>query len=116
MTHSLATLANFGDLLSSHEHSEIRSFPDIYFAGAAHVQKIGSSSRPTGAHGADKLNLVKTVDPESLVDVFNQGARRVLILQALMIPAETTFSQNMITLVTATKYSLSWEKGPLDKS
>ncbi|KAJ3306776.1 Dual specificity tyrosine-phosphorylation-regulated kinase, partial [Blyttiomyces sp. JEL0837] len=46
-----ATLHFYKDLLTPYEQREIFDFPEVYFAGAAGVEKIGSARRRTGADG-----------------------------------------------------------------
>jgi hypothetical protein len=46
-----ATLHYYKDLLTPFEQREVFDFPEIYFAGAAGVEKVGSPRRRTGADG-----------------------------------------------------------------
>jgi hypothetical protein len=66
------TLAQFKSLLTRYEQEEIHDWAEIFFAGSATVEKIGSSRRKTGADLHSLFNLPRTVcDTDS--EVYNNG-------------------------------------------
>lgn len=69
----------FKSLLSLYEQQEILNWPEIYFAGSATIEKIGTSKRRTGADMHDVYNLSGTnFDQDG--NVYNNGAS-ILILR-----------------------------------
>ncbi|KAJ3196751.1 Dual specificity tyrosine-phosphorylation-regulated kinase [Irineochytrium annulatum] len=64
-----ATLHYYRDLLTTYEQREVFEFGEIFFAGAAGVEKVGSARRPTGADGAPPDSTVKEEDK----GVYNSG-------------------------------------------
>ncbi|KAI8846939.1 kinase-like domain-containing protein [Chytridium lagenaria] len=67
-----ATLHYYRDLLMPYEQREVFEFPQIWFAGAAGVEKVGSARRPTGADGVTADGAPKEVKEEDK-GVFNNG-------------------------------------------
>ncbi|KAJ3258370.1 Dual specificity tyrosine-phosphorylation-regulated kinase [Boothiomyces macroporosus] len=66
------TLMQFKSLLSVYEQQEILNWPEIYFAGSATIEKIGTSKRRTGADMHDVYNLSGTnFDQDG--NVYNNG-------------------------------------------
>lgn len=82
------TLAHFRHLLTDYEASEILAFPSVFFAGASGVEKIGPKARPTGATGAERLNVPGSNASDSsgsapngtLAEKFNHGNTDCLVL------------------------------------
>lgn len=66
-----ATLHFYKDLLTPYEQREVFDFPEIFFAGAAGVEKIGSRNRRTGADGASLQESGTQREDEK--GVFNGG-------------------------------------------
>ncbi|KAL5038891.1 hypothetical protein BDV3_002084 [Batrachochytrium dendrobatidis] len=54
------TVKQFKSLLTAHELVEIHDFPEIYFAGAQKIEKVGGSKRRTGADLAETWNIEGT--------------------------------------------------------
>ena len=109
---SSATLQHFKHLLTPYEQDEISSFQDIYFAGAAHIHKILSKSRPTGAD-LQECNIGRN---ETDGQVYNHGILKILFqLQVSMMRVVTIISQNTIISDIAMKFYPCSEKDPLVK-
>ncbi|KAI9340677.1 kinase-like domain-containing protein [Zopfochytrium polystomum] len=64
-----ATTHYYKELLTPYELREVFDFPEIYFAGAAGVEKIGSRHRRTGADGVSSSGELKDQD----AGLFNGG-------------------------------------------
>ncbi|KAH6562149.1 hypothetical protein BASA62_009356 [Batrachochytrium salamandrivorans] len=67
-----ATVKQFKSLLTPNELKEIYDFPEIYFAGAQKIEKIGGSKRRTGADLAETWNVEGTVKDRDGA-VYNSG-------------------------------------------
>ncbi|KAJ3206468.1 Dual specificity tyrosine-phosphorylation-regulated kinase, partial [Dinochytrium kinnereticum] len=63
-----ATMHYYRELLTGYEQREVFEFPQVWFAGAAGVEKVGSAGRVTGAEGGEGKE-VKEEDK----GVFNHG-------------------------------------------
>jgi hypothetical protein len=55
------TLTQFYSLLTPYERNEILEWKEIYFAGSATVEKVGSSKRQIGADLHDLYNVLGTI-------------------------------------------------------
>ncbi|KAI8928875.1 kinase-like domain-containing protein [Entophlyctis helioformis] len=67
-----ATIKQFKSLLTPYELEEIKDFPDIYFAGAQKIEKIGGPKRRTGADLAETSNVEGTSKDRD-GSVYNSG-------------------------------------------
>ncbi|KAJ3045928.1 Dual specificity tyrosine-phosphorylation-regulated kinase [Rhizophlyctis rosea] len=67
-----ATMTYYRDLLTTFEQREVFDYKEIYFAGAASVDKIGGYKRRTGADLADTANVSGTSKDDDKA-VYNHG-------------------------------------------
>ncbi|KAJ3045310.1 Dual specificity tyrosine-phosphorylation-regulated kinase, partial [Rhizophlyctis rosea] len=67
-----ATMTYYRDLLTPYEHREVFEHKEIYFAGAATVDKIGGLRRRTGADMAESANVSGTSKDDDKA-VYNHG-------------------------------------------
>jgi hypothetical protein len=66
------TISQFKSLLTNYEQQEILLWPEIYFAGSATIEKIGSVKRKTGADFHEVYNVLGTVcDADG--SIYNSG-------------------------------------------
>ncbi|KAI9362970.1 kinase-like domain-containing protein [Zopfochytrium polystomum] len=63
-----ATIHYYKELLTPYEQREVFDFPEIFFAGAAGIEKIGSPNRRTGADGHPASD-----DKDEEKGIFNGG-------------------------------------------
>ena len=66
----------YRELLTPYEHREVFEHKEIYFAGAASVEKIGGQRRRTGADMAETANVSGTSKDDDKA-VYNHGMLEV---------------------------------------